>query len=394
MATLEELEKIIKINPYSREFYQLALEYQKFGKLAEAKSVLVKGLEKNLGNFQARLLLTKIFIAESNFKEAKKQIERVLMVVPDNTTANHLAAEISEALGENESALRYYKVVQLFEPDRQGIKEKISELENKNKKEEIIEAKKEEQPSEERFEIPAEEQKEGVSLEVEEAKEEVLKDEIDENIQEDDKSGDKIEADEQSVKYESEEKTDEINGEKTEESFLGAEEKEIPSPLQSGLENQNVLEGEDKISEEIGEDTLTDLLEESSDQEKIEENFNEDSELQESELKPSTDIKEEEVLEEKAEDKEEVSSLSTATLADLYEKQGYPEKAIEIYQHILLKEPEREDIRKKIEKLKKEMLGMETQDDVGVVDVKSALRGKRIEALKEWLRRIREAENV
>ncbi|NMB99995.1 MAG: hypothetical protein GYA35_06920 [Thermoanaerobaculaceae bacterium] len=316
------------------------------------------------------------------------------MVVPDNTTANHLAAEISEALGENESALRYYKVVQLFEPDRQGIKEKISELENKNKKEEIIEAKKEEQPSEERFEIPAEEQKEGVSLEVEEAKEEVLKDEIDENIQEDDKSGDKIEADEQSVKYESEEKTDEINGEKTEESFLGAEEKEIPSPLQSGLENQNVLEGEDKISEEIGEDTLTDLLEESSDQEKIEENFNEDSELQESELKPSTDIKEEEVLEEKAEDKEEVSSLSTATLADLYEKQGYPEKAIEIYQHILLKEPEREDIRKKIEKLKKEMLGMETQDDVGVVDVKSALRGKRIEALKEWLRRIREAENV
>lgn len=394
MATLEELEKIIKINPYSREFYQLALEYQKFGKLAEAKSVLVKGLEKNLGNFQARLLLTKIFIAESNFKEAKKQIERVLMVVPDNTTANHLAAEISEALGENESALRYYKVVQLFEPDRQGIKEKISELENKNKKEEIIEAKREEQPSEERFEIPTEEQKEDVSLEVEEAKEEVLKDEIDENIQEEDKSVDKIEAEEQSVKYESEEKTDEINGEKTEESFLGAEEKEIPSPLQSGLENQNVLEGEDKISEEIGEDTLTDLLEESSAQEKIEENFNEDSELQESELKPSTDIKEEEVLEEKAEDKEEVSSLSTATLADLYEKQGYPEKAIEIYQHILLKEPEREDIRKKIEKLKKEMLGMETQDDVGVVDVKSALRGKRIEALKEWLRRIREAENV
>ncbi|MFB3850952.1 MAG: tetratricopeptide repeat protein [Acidobacteriota bacterium] len=393
MATLEELEKIIKINPYSREFYQLALEYQKFGKLAEAKSVLVKGLEKNLGNFQARLLLTKIFIAESNFKEAKKQIERVLMVVPDNTTANHLAAEISEALGENESALRYYKVVQLFEPDRQGIKEKISELENKNKKEEIIEAKREEQPSEERFEIPTEEQKEDVSLEVEEAKEEVLKDEIDENIQEEDKSGDKIEAEEQSVKYESEEKTDEINGEKTEESFLGAEEKEIPSPLQSGLENQNVLEGEDKISEEIGEDTLTDLLEESSAQEKIEENFNEDSELQESELKPLTDIKEE-VLEEKAEDKEEVSSLSTATLADLYEKQGYPEKAIEIYQHILLKEPEREDIRKKIEKLKKEMLGMETQDDVGVVDVKSALRGKRIEALKEWLRRIREAENV
>ncbi|MCX7831126.1 MAG: hypothetical protein N2445_08765, partial [Acidobacteria bacterium] len=87
-------------------------------------------------------------------------------------------------------------------------------------------------------------------------------------------------------------------------------------------------------------------------------------------------------------------SISTATLADLYEKQGYPEKAIEIYQHILLKEPEREDIRKRIEKLKKEMLGMEAQDDVGVVDVKSALRGKRIEALRSWLKRIREADNV
>jgi Tfp pilus assembly protein PilF len=404
MATLEELERIVKINPYAREFYQLALEYQKLGKIAEAKSVLLKGLEKSQGNFQARLLLTRILIAESNFQEAKKQIERVLIVVPDNISANHLAAEISESLGDNESALRYYKVVELFEPDRQGIREKIYELENINKKnEEAVESKKEEL-SEERFDIPIAEEdaKEPSDLKNEEEKEEEPKKEISKNTLEEEKIIEEINLENESAKYESETISDELKEEKIEESFPLNEENAGSSPLQNGFAEDNLSESDEKLSEEIGEDTLTDLLEESAAQEQIEEKINEEHKRQESEdikltaeTNEKEEIFEEEIFDDKEEEnKEEVSSLSTATLADLYEKQGYPDKAIEIYQHILLKEPDREDIRKRIEKLKKEMLGMETQDDVGVVDVKSALRGKRIEALKEWLRRIREAENV
>lgn len=407
MASLGELEKIIKINPHAREFYQLALEYQKLGKFTEAKSVLLKGLEKNQGNFQARLLLTKIFIAESNFQEAKKQVERVLKIVPDNVTANHLAAEISESLGDNESALRYYKVVELFEPERQGIKEKIYELESNNKtiKDEIVVNKEElYEEKEEKIEIPIVKE-DPISINEEEKQiEEESKGEIVESIFEEEKTDDKINLEDESSKNEDQSFSNGIKEEKIDESYPISNKDVLLSPLKNSFVGENVLEADKKISEVIREETLTDLLENASIQEKIEEKGNVIPEKQAiEEINQSAEINQEEESqlvgeeifdENEVEKKEEVSSISTATLADLYEKQGYPEKAIEIYQHILLKEPEREDIRKRIEKLKKEMLGMQTQDDVGVVDVKSALRGKRIEALKEWLRKIREAGNV
>ena len=66
-------------------------------------------------------------------------------------------------------------------------------------------------------------------------------------------------------------------------------------------------------------------------------------------------------------------------------------KAVEILEHLLLKEPERDDLKTKIEMLKRRMLGMSVESDVGGVDIKSALRLKRIEALKIWLKKIREA---
>lgn len=412
MSLLEELEGKIKLNPYAREFYQLALEYQKLGKISQAKTVLVKGLEKNQGNFQARLLLTKILIAESNFQEAKRQIDRVLVVVPDNITANHFAAEISEALGDFNSALRYYKIVELFEPGRPGIKEKIVELENRIlKKEEKSETKKESHPQ--YFEVSKQEEEkkesaielnESVKVEDEPPVAQVI---VGTNIPEEKKMVNNTSSVTEPV---TESAAEEILEESKEDSlndeiFEEDEKRDEVIPPENSLEGQYVLPSEEKdeISMEIGQETLTDLLEEEIvpeplEPEKAREEKEESIEETNTGFEPTQEgyPEDEEISQsvEEVEEKGEVPSLSTETLAKLYENQGYPDKAIEIYQHILLREPEREDIKKKIEKLKKELLGMETQEDVGVVDVKSALRGKRIEALKTWLKRIREADNV
>lgn len=366
MIPLEELEKKVKINPYGKEFYDLAVEYQKCGRLAESKKVLLKGLEKNISHINARLLLSQILVAEGDFDEAEKHLKRILFAFPDNVKANHLIAEIYYAKSEKELALKHYKVVELFEPDRAGIKERIEELEGKNiekEKDLVNEGKKEE---------------------------EVIKED---QVFESNKAGQEDEKFSESLSLEEEAKTEEVLGENQN------------SVLNEEILSQNIGVSNEQIETDIGNDTLEALLVEDgkenvNEQERVEE----EPQLKEESLEKEVEVKseaqiistqsegsvEEEEFEETHEE-ESTPKISTITLAELYEKQGYPEKAIEIYQHVLLKEPERDDIRKKIEYLKKKLMGMNIETDVEVTDVQSALRMKRIAVLKEWLRKIREA---
>lgn len=382
MDKLSELEEKIKKDPNSRDFYILASEYKRMGRLADSKKLCLTGLKNFPGNFQARLLLTQIYVAEGKFKEAKEQVGRVLVVVPDNITANHLAAEISEALGQKEDALRFYKVVELFEPGRAGVKEKIEELERKDYN------------KDEKIEIPSE--KKGMMIE---EKEDSSTEELGEEPKEFNKLDsleEKVNLIEDTLEEENEVVAEEIQVPKEEENIVEEIEKEKIEdvPFQS-----EIFEGdeESEIKEEIGEDTLTELL--NIEEETMEETLREENSLNEEdnepeieEMPPSEEVLKEEDSKENNEIEEEgLSSLSSATLADLYEQQGYPEKAVEILEHLLLKEPERDDLKTKIEMLKRRMLGMSVESDVGGVDIKSALRLKRIEALKIWLKKIREA---
>ena len=161
--------------------------------------------------------------------------------------------------------------------------------------------------------------------------------------------------------------------------------------------------------DEIGSDTLDSLLAESPAPEPVEaqEEIPEESPSR-FEESPSPALEEQTPAEEpepavsaplepeddRSEDEVGSSGLSTMTIAELYEKQGYPEKAVEVYQHILIKEPERKDIRLRIENLKDQMLGLSPEGDVIGHDVRSALRRKRIEVLGTWLRKIKEEGNV
>lgn len=89
------------------------------------------------------------------------------------------------------------------------------------------------------------------------------------------------------------------------------------------------------------------------------------------------------------------AGLNTVTLADLYERQGYPEKAIEIYQRILLQDPENRAVHDKIASLMLRMAGEVPEGPpVHQEDVERALRRKRVTVLQDWLRRVREGSHV
>ena len=91
----------------------------------------------------------------------------------------------------------------------------------------------------------------------------------------------------------------------------------------------------------------------------------------------------------------EGSTFDTTTLAELYESQGYPEKAVEVYQRMLLVSPDEQTVKDKIEALRIRVSGEAPESPaVQEEDVRRALREKRIHLLERWLRNVREASNV
>jgi tetratricopeptide (TPR) repeat protein len=88
-------------------------------------------------------------------------------------------------------------------------------------------------------------------------------------------------------------------------------------------------------------------------------------------------------------------SMSTVTLARLYEQQGYPEKAIEVYQRLLIKDPDDQEILARIQSLRDQMeRGAVEHDFVDQEEIQRALRQRRIRALNDWLRHLREERHV
>jgi hypothetical protein len=69
------------------------------------------------------------------------------------------------------------------------------------------------------------------------------------------------------------------------------------------------------------------------------------------------------------------TAFQTDTLAEIYIKQGHPDRALVVYQEILAREPENNAIREKVDALKKRLEG----------DRKVASQKKMLSHLEEWL---------
>ncbi|MGC8762542.1 MAG: tetratricopeptide repeat protein [Acidobacteriota bacterium] len=389
---LGALEQEVRRDPRMRRFHELAREYQRLGRMDEAAALCEKGLALNPNQWQARNLLAQIYLAKGRFDEARVQVEKVLLALPDNVPANHLAADLYYAMGDRERALRHYKVVDLFDPGRTNVAERLKELEQV----EGPEAPASEAPAQEKAPMaegpgpaptpeevfPAEgEASEVLAAEAPEA--DVFPPSAPEALPEPaalPSAGEVV----------------------AEAATLSPPAEGAGEPLPAG---EGGAEGAKPVAEEA---SFLDLLDEGRQEEapagppEAEATLLEDTEKDETLL--SSDDTQEAVLELEGTpapggDGEELEApapaFNTVTLAQLYESQGYPEKAVEVYQRILLREPDNAEVREKVRALLRRMAGEAPEAPaVQEEDVRKALRRRRIEVLEGWLRRVREGSHV
>ena len=99
---LEKLRQKVEKDPASRLFLPLAEEYRKAGKLDEAVTVLLSGLERHPGYTSARVAMGRIYLEKEMLAEAQAEFEKVVSVVPDNLFAHKKLAEIYKERDETE----------------------------------------------------------------------------------------------------------------------------------------------------------------------------------------------------------------------------------------------------------------------------------------------------
>jgi len=419
---LSGLESELKRDPSSRRFGELAREYQRLGRLDEARDLCEKGLQKHPTQWQARLLLAQVYLAQGRLDDARGCVEKILLALPEHVQANHLAADIYLALGERPRALKHYQVVELFEPGRPGVARAIAALSAPPEAiapppvpavpaappaapppevpggpasvpapepppSEVVLSEPEAIASPVPAEEPTPAEVEGASpdaaplgsesasrAEAAPIAEELAPPAVPPPPQDDFVGTIKIPT-----------WTEEAVGPGA--SLLEEDvDQTAPAPVMDAGDESFSGFGEEGAGDQLGEEfldaheqTLTELPHSALPEPPA------PAPPAEHPLPPAAH----------AEHVVETPALSTTTLAVLYAEQGYPEKAIEVYQRVLLQDPERADVKRKIQELMQRISGEAPEmPDVRQEDVRRALRQRRVQVLEGWLRRVREERHV
>jgi tetratricopeptide (TPR) repeat protein len=375
-----ELEAEVQRDPKMRRFYELAREYQRLGRIDEAVVLCEKGLQLNPNQWQARNLLAQIFLAKGRFDEARVQVERVLLALPDNIPANHLAADLYFALGDKARALRHYQVVDLFDPGRANVSERIQELAG----EEMVSAVPPPDLGEPLPSIEGALQAPPAAVSPAEPPAEAAEA----------PEAEPVPAEAAAPVFGEESKADDWGAAGDQDTdLLEVLSTEPPPPTGEALPLPAAESWADVSPEP-----------ESSEIDSVPEALPaEDTDRAET-LLEAEDTQEAPAPHDDSEDLAGLSdstpevagpAFNTVTLAQLYESQGYPEKAVEVYQRILLKEPDNAEVRERIRGLMRRMAGeVPEAPAVHEEDVRKAVRQKRIAVLQNWLTRVREASHV
>jgi len=96
---IEALRRRVEKDPASIAFAQLAEEYRRAGDYQQAITICRDGLTRHPGYLSAQVTLGRALIELGKFDEARKELEAVLSVAPDNLAAIRALAGIHEHLG-------------------------------------------------------------------------------------------------------------------------------------------------------------------------------------------------------------------------------------------------------------------------------------------------------
>jgi tetratricopeptide (TPR) repeat protein len=125
---IEELRFRLKADPKNRIFYPLAEELRKVAQLTEAEQVLRTGLTHHPTYLSAWVSLGRVLRDQGNNNEAVEALNKALVLDPGNVVAARLLADAYLSLGEKVEAIKKYKLVHALLPSDDQLLEVIARL--------------------------------------------------------------------------------------------------------------------------------------------------------------------------------------------------------------------------------------------------------------------------
>jgi tetratricopeptide (TPR) repeat protein len=125
---IEELRFRLKADPKSRLFYPLAEELRKISQFAEAEQVLRTGLTHHPTYLSAWVSSGRVLRELGRNGEAVDALSKALQLDPGNVVAARLLADAYLSLGEKVEAIKKYKLVHALLPSDEQIVETIARL--------------------------------------------------------------------------------------------------------------------------------------------------------------------------------------------------------------------------------------------------------------------------
>lgn len=129
-----EIEKYIATlakDPKSKVFAPLAEVYRKAGALDEAIQLCVEGLKRNPNYLSGMVALGRSYYDKGMKSEAKEQIEKVVKATPDNVIAQRILGEIYSEEGKKAEAIKAFKIILALNPKDAEAQESLDILEGR-----------------------------------------------------------------------------------------------------------------------------------------------------------------------------------------------------------------------------------------------------------------------
>ena len=116
------------LDPRSKVFAQLADAYRRTGMLDEAIETCKRGIEHNPAFATGHLVLGRCYLATKMYALAMEEFQLVVKSDPQNLAGYKMLATICEQQGQNDQAVKYYRMILDLEPGETEISERIEKL--------------------------------------------------------------------------------------------------------------------------------------------------------------------------------------------------------------------------------------------------------------------------
>ncbi|MCI0414826.1 tetratricopeptide repeat protein [bacterium] len=425
--SIEKLQKKLDKAPNSTIFFQLAEEHRKEGNLEDALRILKEGLSRHPSYWSARVTLGRVYHQIGKAELAREELEKVIQAVPDNLLANKLLGDIYMFMDHPTEALKRYRIVQMLNPSDEEVVTLIKRLESEIRKpgpvpeppplpKPFVEVTK---PSVERTEpVIADEESYAPTIQMR-IPEFLEKTEVPVNTAE-------------ATRQEAVAAVEEVKSSATEEEPVLPSVEELESVEESEMASDTLILEHPEIVEEYKAQIQAQQSEEIDQSEELsslaglllagdsmtveEHQFDE----LESELMDDSEFEREEVMVRDAQtdrtqpidegeeaEIEDAEELTTETLAELYLSQGLVDKAVKVYQRLLLNDPGNLQILQRLKELspevaeepvyqEEEVLVVQPEQPKGMESAvieelarRDEARRRKITTLENWLTTIR-----